>query len=642
MLKKILPHFFTQFVIYGITSLFVGYLILLRMSLTSVIPAYILFIALLGITIGFLEKEAEKKDWNKIIVILLIAIIGSFCGWLIQLLELRFHCFLKADNFTAGFFEDEFVRAYTYIFPTIIIGELMRRIAIKYSVTILSIAFIGICIWFFKGVDRSPVEAGQVLKSDKDHPNIVLILADDLGYNDISLYGNKFVQTPNIDAIGKNGVQFTNAYTSASVCSPSRAGMLTGRYQNRFGFEAVCDPFPWLLRIRKADLERANAGDLEVYPWYKLARLNKRGLPKKEETMAEILKENGYATGIVGKWHLGMHPNFRPKRHGFDYHYGFYNGASLYADINDPNMEEARLDDFLDDFQWRSLNYDIRENGEQVDLPGHPYQTTLFGDKSADFISKNKDNRFFLYASFNAPHAPLAAPKSYYNQFLHIEDHNQRVYYAMIKALDDAVGVITEKLEKEGLLENTLIYFSSDNGGATYTGLTDNSPFKGGKTTDFEGGHVVPFMMQWKGHLSDSTIYEKPTSLLDIFSTSLAVANSKLPSDRKIDGVNLIPYLSDTTNQDPHEVIFSKASYAKFVRKGDYKLFINGRVGAEYLYNLKEDVGETTDISIQNEQKVQELQSILSKWEAGLASPLWGTGIHKLEMVDGKPYYLPN
>ena len=308
-----------------------------------------------------------------------------------------------------------------------------------------------------------------------------------------------------------------------------------------------------------------------------------------------------------------------------------------------PTMTEARLDDFLDDMQWRSLQYDIIENGKKIEVEGHPYQTTLFGEKCAEFITKNKDNRFFLYAPFNAPHAPIQAPKSYYNQFLHVKDHKQRVYYAMVKALDDAVGKIMQQLEKEGLLDNTIVFFSSDNGGATYTKLCDNTPFKGGKTTNFEGGHVVPFMMQWKGQLPDSTIYEAPISLMDIFSTSLAVTGGEQPTDRTIDGINLMPFIQNPVAQkEPHPLLFSRADYAKFVRKGDYKLFINGKVNVEYLYNLKTDIGETTDIAAKHPDKVKELKGLLKQWEKDLPPPLWDPDFHKLEMVDGKPYYLPN
>lgn len=641
-MKKIAPHLFVQLISYGVVTLFVGYIILLQNVNLSILIAYSLFLVSLFGIINFSEKLVKSRNWHFSISILFIAMLGTIAGWISLLLELQILCWITDSQFTAGLFEDEFYKAITYVFPVLFLGEIARKLPRWLFISLCLTTFTGLFIWFYQGIDRSEIPSTEVLKSDMDHPNIVLILADDLGFNDISLNGNSLIQTPHIDNIAKSGANFKRAYATAPVCSTSRAGMLTGRYQNRYGFEALPDPFPWVMRLRRADLEKAgNVQD--PLPWYKTSRLNKRGLPASEQTLGEVLQKEGYATALIGKWHLGMHPNYRPKRHGFDYHFGFYNGASLYADIGDPKMEEARLNQYLDDFQWQQLTYDVRENGNKIEIEGNPYQTTLFGEKSAEFIEENKDNRFFLFASFNAPHAPIHAPKKYYDQLTHISDHNQRVYYAMIKCLDDAVGMIMGKLKELGLEENTIVYFTSDNGGATYTDLCDNAPFKGGKITNFEGGQVVPFAMKWEGTIDAGIVYDKPISLMDIYTTSVEEANALLPQNVKIDGKNLIPFLKDTISVNgPHDLIFARSIYAKFVRKGAFKLIINGRSGHSHLYNVEEDIGEQNDIYEQMPEKVEELKMELKNWEKELAPPLWETLAHIAVDVNGGTYYFPN
>ncbi|MFT6319894.1 MAG: arylsulfatase A-like enzyme [Granulosicoccus sp.] len=641
MRKNILTHFFTQFITFGIVTLFVGYIIMGNAPLKHMLPLYILFLGILGGIIHFSEKVSKSKNWHPVISILLVAVLGAIVGWLFQLVELRIHTWRTGSIFTAGLFADEFTKAYTYLFPTLVIGEFMRRLPNKYIVVTGVVSFASLLFWFYSGVDRSEIAPAQVQQSDKDHPNVIVILADDLGFHDLSMNGNQLIQTPNIDNIASSGVNFTRAYVTAPVCATSRAGMLTGRYQNRYGFEALPDPFPWVYRLRQEDFEN-EGNQREQYSWYKTSRINKRGIPASEITLGEILKKQGYATGLIGKWHLGMHPNYRPARHGFDYHYGFYNGASLYADIGDPTMEEAHLNQYLDDMQWQQLAYDIRENGVKQKVEGHPYQTTLFGNKAAEFIEKNKDDRFFLYAAFNAPHAPIQAPKKYYDELSHIEDHSQRVYYAMIKSLDDAVGTIIKKLQDLGLEENTIIYFTSDNGGATYTGLMNNAPFKGGKITHFEGGQVVPFCLQWKGQIPPQQVFEKPISLMDIFTTSAVAAKAELPKE-KIDGVDLLPFVTDTLqNNSPHEILYSRSVYAKFIRKGDYKLVLNAKSNHHHLYDVKNDFREQNDLWDQLPAKVKELQIDLAEWEKELAPPLWETLSHVAVDVDGEVYYFPN
>lgn len=640
-MKKIFTHLITQFISFGVITQFVGYIILVTMPLKQMLPLYAVYLVLLGGIIFYADKWMKVRKDGVWMSILIVAVLGSVLGWLFFLLELRINSWRTGSEYLAGWFGDEFIKSYTFLFPILIIGELLRRLPTKWIVATGFVTLASLSGWFFMQFDRSEIIPAKVQKSDANHPNVIVILADDLGFHDISLNGNTLIQTPNIDNIAYSGVNFTRAYTTAPICATSRAGLLTGRYQNRYGFEALPDPFPWLIRVRKEDFIRG--GNLrENYPWYRTTGLDKRGLPKTEVTIAELLKKEGYATGLVGKWHLGLHPNFRPVRRGFDYDFGFYNGATMYADIGSPDMEEGHLNEYVDNFQWQTLTYDIKENGKSVEVASHPYLTTLFGQKSAEFIERNKDNRFFLYAAFNAPHAPIQAPKSYYDQLGHIKDHNKRVYYAMIRALDDAVGVITKKLDSLGIAENTIIYFSSDNGGATYTKLCDNTPFKGGKITNFEGGHVVPFCMQWKGHIPPKQVMEKPISLMDIFTTSAVAAHANLPKV-KIDGVDLVPFVTGAPKTNlPHDILYSRSIYAKFIRKGDYKLILNEKSNHHHLYNVQLDYGEQNDLYNLMPDKVNELKIDFAKWEKELAPPLWETLAHVAVDVNGEVYYFPN
>ncbi|HRI53373.1 MAG TPA: sulfatase-like hydrolase/transferase, partial [Pseudomonadota bacterium] len=379
-------------------------------------------------------------------------------------------------------------------------------------------------------------------------PNIVVLLADDLGKTDISLYGSPHIKTPNIDSIGRGGATFTEGYITSPICAPSRAGLLTGRYQQRFGFEII-------------NHERYARNRLEYYVFkYILARGDWRvaeamavptfddilaqGLPASEITLAELLKPLGYRTAIIGKWHLGSSPQAIPSRRGFDYQYGFYGANTLYANPRRADIVNQRHEDFSDRFMWsahREGNCVLRRNDEPVD--DDLYLTTRLAKESSAFIRANKDAPFFLYVPFSAPHTPFQVPREYFDRFASETDANKRVYLGMIAALDDAVGEVLTALRETGLDEQTLVFFLSDNGGATYTRATDNAPLRGGKFTNFEGGINIPFLLKWKGHIPEGVVFNPPVSALDVFATAAAVAGSPLPTDRAYDGVDLLPHL---------------------------------------------------------------------------------------------------
>jgi arylsulfatase A-like enzyme len=482
--------------------------------------------------------------------------------------------------------------------------------------------------------DQKLAEGKAAFLSQKDtsaasekKPNIIILLADDLGKYDISLYGGKSTPTPQIDSLAASGVTFTNGYVSSSICSPSRAGLLTGRYQERFGHEyQPGDRYP------KNNLEYyAFKYLLNTNNWHLNAKIEypndasiaTQGLPKSEITFADLAKKQGYSTAIIGKWHLGHNKGFFPLDRGFDYHYGFYQAFSLFApEDNNPDIINHHHTDFTDKTIWgngRVGTGQIRRDSTIIDEK--KYLTEKFAEEAEAFIDKNKNKPFLLYVPFNAPHTPFQVRKKYYDRFPNVKDENKRVYFAMISALDDAIGRIRAKVKKEGLEENTLIFFASDNGGADYTYATTNAPLKGGKFSHFEGGVNVPFALSWKGKIKPHTIYKTPVSSLDIFSTIAAVTHSGLPKDRVYDGVDLVDVVNN--NKEAHQNLYWRSGDAKAIRSGDWKLIISGKTHETWLYNLAKDKSETTDLASKNPEKVKELQTALQNWEKGLIKPLW-------------------
>jgi len=481
-------------------------------------------------------------------------------------------------------------------------------------------------------------------------PNIVLIIADDLGYSDLAAYGNSLIHTPNIDGLGKDGVRFTRAYVTSPICSPSRMGIMTGRYQNRFGAEFMpydhLDP-AFLKNLRKhyLALRKSNPGLTKLKPNIFLNR-NKyqTGLDSGEITLAQWLKKNGYRTGLVGKWNLGEEEINHPNQRGFDYAY-YYDGA-LTRYVDDPVDDNRYINQHL---PWsfselpawtpRAGATAIRDGGIIVKDTG--YLTFSLADKGVDFIEKNKTHPFFLTLAFNAPHDPFQVPKNYFERIQTVKDTLKRVYFGMIEALDDAVGKIILKLRESGLEENTMIVFISDNGGATYTRATDNAPLRGGKCTHFEGGLMVPFFLKYPGKIGMGQVYDKPVSSLDIFSTIAAVANAGLPDGRVYDGVNLMSYLDDPMKY-PHEIFFWRSGYSKAICKREWKLYVNEKSKKTFLFNLSADIGELQDLSADNPEKVKELKKELDQWEKSQTrDPSWPSGADVLIDVGGEEFYFP-
>jgi len=407
-------------------------------------------------------------------------------------------------------------------------------------------------------------------------PNILLIVADDLGYADLGVQGCKDIPTPNIDSLAKNGVRFTSGYVSCPVCSPTRAGLMTGRYQQRFGHEF--NPGP-------ARYAAANFG-----------------LPLEETTLADRLKRLGYATGMFGKWHLGYKPEFHPLKRGFDEFLGFLGGAHSYIDNEDVANPVMR--------------------GKEP-VPSVTYTTEMFGDGAVEFIGRHKEHPFFVYLPFNAVHSPLQATDKYWKRFDSITVKKRHTYAAMLSAMDDAVGRVVDKLRELKLEEQTLIFFISDNGGPTPQTTSRNDPLRGFKGQVFEGGIRLPFIIQWKGHIPAGKVDDRPVISLDILPTAVVAAGGKIQPNWKLDGVNLLPYLTGENPGTPHKNLFWRFGEQHAIRQGDWKLLVPPKSNTPELYNLAKDISETSNLTSQEPEKLKALQKIYDEWNAQLAKPRW-------------------
>jgi len=435
-------------------------------------------------------------------------------------------------------------------------------------------------------------------------PNVVLIFADDLGYCDVGLYGCKNIPTPNIDSIFRDGTAFTNGYVTAALCSPSRAGLMTGCYQQRFGFEFNTGP---LMRDWRQDL----------------------GLPANEITLADTMKKAGYATGMVGKWHLGMQAQYHPLERGFDEFFGFTFGGNLYSIPGAPGVITLGKDASYTRRHPLNPIYRGRTAVEEQE-----YLTDAFTREAVAFIKRHQHEPFFLYVPYNAPHTPLQVTRKYYDRFGHIADQRKQVYAGMVSALDDGVGAILKTLKEMDQEKNTLVIFLSDNGCALYTRACSNDPLKEGKMHLFEGGVRIPFAMKWPGKIPSGRFYDEPVSSLDIFPTVVAAAGGNMPEDRIRDGVNLLPYLTGETKSSPHDYLFWRSGTNSAVRSKQWKLFKGN--DHYWLFNLADDISETRDRSTEHPDVLKRMTDALLNWNSELKDPLWPTRLKVPYMFDGE------
>ncbi len=492
---------------------------------------------------------------------------------------------------------------------------------------------------------------GGLAQSQSPHaaaPNVLLIVVDDLGYHDLAYTGNNAVQTPHMDAIAQQGIFFAEAYTTSPICGPSRQAIFTGRYPQRFGNEYM--PYDNLhpsvakqIRHYYQSVGRGNEGLNTLKPNLIASRSNFHdGLPSTEITLAELLHKQGYATGMIGKWNIGVGDGFYPDQRGFDYSYYFEAALTRYVDhrVDQSPYAQCRLPYAFSDIpawapRWGSTA--IRQGRQEVIDSG--YLTFSLAQKACDFIGTHAmdDRPFFLTLAFNAPHDPFEAPKVYVDKISGVQDSVKRIYYAMIEALDDAVGSVMKQLEKSGLTDNTMVVFVSDNGGASYTRATTNAPLRGGKCTQFDGGLKVPMFMRLPKGVHAQIRYDNPVSTLDIFSTIAAATQSVLPADRKYDGVNLLPYLQAPNDTMPHHSFYWRNGYAKAIRSGKWKLYSNVKDRQTYLFDLQSDPGETTDLRKQFPTVVQQLKAQLAQWEKSeTVAPRWPSAASVIINVNGE------
>ena len=472
-------------------------------------------------------------------------------------------------------------------------------------------------------------------------PNIVFILVDDLGINDISTFGGGVsggaVPTPNIDRLAAEGALFQQAYSGSATCAPSRAMLMTGRYPTRHGFEftPMVDGMASVATMVREDI-RPDLPDGLRHPEAAAEKppYEEQGLPTEEVTIAETLQNAGYHTVHIGKWHLGRTNGSAANDQGFDESLLMESG--LYLPEDDPGVVNAKVEfDPIDNFLWASMRYSATFNDGPVFAPGG-YLTDWWTQESIRVIEANKNRPFFLYLAHWGVHTPLQATREDYEAVGNITPHRTRVHAAMIRSLDRSVGQIMSKLEEEGLADNTIVVFSSDNGGAGYIGIPDvNAPYRGWKMTLYEGGIRVPMFVRWPARIAAGSTISDPVSHIDVMPTLAAAAGAPLPEGVMIDGVNLLPAASGTGVVDRQDdAIFWQSGDYQVVRAGDWKLQLNGRPGEVWLYNLADDPSEQNDLAQAMPQKVEELMGLLAEHRRDRRPLLWPSEIGSFTMVD--------
>lgn len=420
--------------------------------------------------------------------------------------------------------------------------------------------------------------AGTFSQAATAKPNVFLIVSDDQGYADAGFQGCKDIPTPHLDRLAREGLRCTSGYVTHPFCSPTRAALMAGRYQQRFGHETnpAYDPND-----------------------------HREGLPTTERLLPAFLRDAGYATGWIGKWHLGAAPEFSPLKRGFQETFGFIGGGHHYQNWK-PNPAEQFL-------------VPILRNGEPVEVTNH--LTPALGDEAAAFIRRHKSEPWFLYLAFNAPHTPHQPTAERLARFAAITNRTRRAYAAQVSLMDDAIGTTLAALRDTRQRERTLIFFFSDNGGPITVNGSINAPLRGAKGDVYEGGVRVPFVVSWPDRLPAGRDYTQPVSSVDVFATALAVAGVPMPADKKYDSVNLLPFLAGEKSGPPHDRLFWRASNGRWAtREGSFKL-VRQKGKSDELYDLAADIGETNDLAAAKSDVVKRLGSALDAWDKELIPP---------------------
>jgi len=460
--------------------------------------------------------------------------------------------------------------------------------------------------------------AGTAAAESTRKPNILFIVADDLGYGEPGCYGGKEIPTPHIDRLAAEGVRFSSGYVTASLCAPSRAALLTGRYQTSFGYEA--NP----------------TGALNADP--------RIGLPAGQRTIADHLRGAGYVTALVGKWHLGGTPPFHPQRRGFDGFFGFLHEGHYYVAPPWPGVTTWLRRTALPDGgqgRWTSPDgrivwsthlgsvepdYDadnpLLRGSQPINEPAH--LTDAFTREACDFIGRHHAQPFFLYLAYNAVHSPLQAADRYLEKFRHIPDIHRRIFAAQLAHLDDSIGAVLAQLRAQGLERDTLVVFLSDNGGPTLELTSSNLPLRAGKGTLFEGGIRVPFVVRWPARLPAGRTIDTPVISMDATATALAAAGVR--TDPAADGIDLRSQLADSKNPPAERTFFWRMGPRAALRQGSWKLMregVRGQPGPWKLFDLSTDLSEKADLAPQQPARVADLAAQWDKWSAAQAAPRW-------------------
>ena len=476
------------------------------------------------------------------------------------------------------------------------------------------------------------------LDQNDSRPNIILILADDMGYNDISLHNggaaDGTLETPHIDSLAKNGVWFNKGYAANATCAPSRASIMTGRYATRFGFEFT--PVPDLGQLVIRWLAEEDDDNLRARIDNEIARnlpsFMDQGMPSDQITIAEILKTQGYYTAHIGKWHLGHSSGMSPLDQGFDDSLSL--AGAYYLPEDHPDVVNAKFETSIDKMVWSGGQYAARFNDSNYFTPDK-YVTDYYTDEAIKVIEKNKNRPFFLYLSHWAIHNPLQAIRSDVEQMSHMSGHNLKVYSAMIRALDRSVGEIIRTLKELNIYGRTLIFFTSDNGGANYIELEDiNKPFRGWKISFFEGGIRVPFILSWPDQIDPGLKFDKPVHHFDIFSTIASAANVQIPMDRKIDGVDLMPYIKGEKITNPHQTLFWRSGNHQAVLHENWKYLISKKEGTKWLFDTDQDPLERNNLININPEKTLQIESLLAMFNSEQANPLYPSSTELPVLID--------
>lgn len=491
----------------------------------------------------------------------------------------------------------------------------------------------------FREIAWQPGPAQPTRPPAQRPPNIVLIVADDLGFNDISFNGGGvaggLLKTPNIDALGHAGASFTQGYAGNATCAPSRAALMTGRYPTRFGFEFTPTDTRFAQTIAGFPSNWSHRTLLDQAAVDSDPPADSKGVPSSERTIAELLRGGGYHTIHLGKWHLGGSPGMRPEDQGFDESLGFIIGAQMFLPEDDANVVNSKQDfDPIDKYLWANLPFSVQYNGGERFHPDR-YMTDYLTRQAIRAIDANRNRPFFLYLAYNAPHTPLQALKSDYDALAAIPDHRTRVYAAMVRALDRGVGQVMAALKARGLDRNTLVIFTSDNGGAHYIGLPDiNRPYRGWKATFFEGGIRVPFFLRWPARIAPETQVAGTVSHFDIFATAAAAAGVGIPRDRPVDGIDLAPYVEANRQSMPRRTLFWRSGAYRVVRDGDAKLQMLDLPHQSLLYDLRGDPTERHDLANADPAAVRKLEGLIAQHDREQVRPSWPSLIRSPIVID--------